>query len=175
MKLHHIIFDWGRCPQTPGIYRVPARMAVAVDWRRWLKRGSSSFSRTVQRSRLWRHQGTKTRNPRGMSFSWIRQVKSRGYSPKTSSSRGAKILIALRGGWSRPAIPAAESALGSHPCVALSSAQVLPEWINRNLADNAFAANGDNLPNPVSHCGGSLHKVTRPAQLTSLSWSPCRI
>ena len=33
-----------------------------------------------------------------------------------------------------PAIPAAESTLGSHPCVALSSAQVLPEWINRNLA-----------------------------------------
>src|SRR5579883_1386199 len=27
-----------------------------------------------------------------------------------------------------PAVPAAESALGSHPCVALSSAQVLPEW-----------------------------------------------
>ena len=29
------------------------------------------------------------------------------------------------GGWRRPAIPAPESALGSHPCVALSSAQVL--------------------------------------------------
>ena len=48
-----------------------------------------------------------------------------------------------------PAIPAAESTLGSHPCVALSSAQVLPEWINRNLAGNAFAANGDN---PLSRC-----------------------
>ena len=45
-----------------------------------------------------------------------------------------------------PAIPAAESALGSHPCVALSSAQVLPEWINRNLAGSAFAANGDKPP-----------------------------
>ena len=30
-----------------------------------------------------------------------------------------------------PAVPAAETTLGSHPCVALSSAQVLPEWINR--------------------------------------------
>jgi hypothetical protein len=40
-----------------------------------------------------------------------------GHSPKTSSSRGAKIPIALRGGWSRPAIPAAESVLGSHPRV----------------------------------------------------------
>jgi hypothetical protein len=28
-----------------------------------------------------------------------------------------------------PAIPAPESALGSHPCVALSSAQVFPEWM----------------------------------------------
>ena len=32
----------------------------------------------------------------------------------------------LWGGWRRPAIPAAGSALGSHPCVALSSAQVKP-------------------------------------------------
>jgi hypothetical protein len=55
-----------------------------------------------------------------------------------------------------PAIPAAESTLGSHPCVALSSAQVLPEWINRYLAGNAFAANGDNPLNFVSHARGSL-------------------
>ncbi len=31
----------------------------------------------------------------------------------------------VRGGWRRPAIPAPGSALGSHPCVALSHAQVL--------------------------------------------------
>ena len=37
-----------------------------------------------------------------------------------------------------PAVPAAESTLGSHPCVALSSAQVFPEWINRNLAGHAL-------------------------------------
>ncbi len=55
-----------------------------------------------------------------------------------------------------PAVPAAESTLGSHPCVALSSAQVLPEWINRNLADNAIAANGDYPLNSVSHSRGSL-------------------
>src|SRR5438105_7179077 len=58
-----------------------------------------------------------------------------------------------------PAIPAAESTLGSHPCVALSSAQVLPEWINRNLAGHAFAANGDNPLNFVSHFRGSLHSA----------------
>ena len=57
-----------------------------------------------------------------------------------------------------PAIPATESTLGSHPCVALSSAQVLPEWINRNLAGNAFASNGDNPLNFVSHAMGSLQK-----------------
>jgi hypothetical protein len=60
-----------------------------------------------------------------------------------------------------PAIPAAESTLGSHPCVALSSAQVLPEWTNRNLVDNAFSANGDNTLNFVSHSRGSLHGALR--------------
>jgi hypothetical protein len=48
-----------------------------------------------------------------------------------------------------PAIPATESTLGSHPCVALSSAQLLPEWINRNLVGNRFSANGDN---PLTLC-----------------------
>jgi hypothetical protein len=55
-----------------------------------------------------------------------------------------------------PAIPAAEPTLGSHPCVALSSAQVLPEWINHNLADNASASNGNNPLNFVSRSRGSL-------------------
>ena len=55
-----------------------------------------------------------------------------------------------------PAIPAAESTLGSHPCVALSSAQVLPEWINRNPAVDAFASGGTNPLNFVSQPWGSL-------------------
>ena len=58
-----------------------------------------------------------------------------------------------------PVIPAAESTLGSHPCVALSSAQVISEWINRSLAVNAFPANGDNPLNFVSQPRGSLHIV----------------
>ena len=62
-----------------------------------------------------------------------------------------------------PAIPAAESALGSHPCVALSSAQVFPEWINRNLAAKRFPANGDNPLNFVSHARGSLQVEERSA------------
>jgi len=67
-----------------------------------------------------------------------------------------------------PAIPAAESTLGSHPCVALSSAQVLPEWINRNLAGNRFAANGDNPLNFVSHSKGSLHMELTDTDVTYL-------
>ena len=63
-----------------------------------------------------------------------------------------------------PAIPAAESALGSHPCVALSSAQVLPEWINCNLAANAFASNGDNPLNFVSRSRGSVQPDLRVFQ-----------
>src|ERR1700724_1284846 len=60
-----------------------------------------------------------------------------------------------------PAIPAAESALGSHPCVALSSAQVLPEWITSTPPVNAFAANGDNPLNFVSHSRGSRQVAQR--------------
>ena len=59
-----------------------------------------------------------------------------------------------------PTIPAAESTLGSHPCVALSSAQVLPEWITITSSRNAFAANGDYPLNFVSHSRGSLHSVS---------------
>ena len=62
-----------------------------------------------------------------------------------------------------PAVPAAESTLGSHPCVALSSAQVISEWINRSLAVNAFAANGDNPLTFVSHSKGSLQTAQQGA------------
>ena len=47
---------------------------------------------------------------------------------------------------------------GRIPAVALSSAQVLPEWITSTSPCNAFAANGDNPLNFVSHSRGSLHK-----------------
>jgi hypothetical protein len=59
-----------------------------------------------------------------------------------------------------PAVPAAESTLGSHPCVALSSAQVLPEWITSTSPVNAFAANGVNPLNFVSHPKGSLQTIS---------------
>src|SRR5215470_10240643 len=89
-----------------------------------------------------------------------------------------------------PAVPAAESALGLRPRIALSSAQVLPEWINRNTAANAFALNGDNPLNFVSHPRGSvqtltllrllrscrtlqyLHADSSPISLHQASWRP---
>ena len=75
-----------------------------------------------------------------------------------------------------PAVPAAESTLGSHPCVALSSAQVLPEWINHNLAGNRFAANGDNPLNFVSHSRGSLHvSGVHPLLWEKLQGHVCRM
>ena len=49
-----------------------------------------------------------------------------------------------------PSIPAAESALRSHPCGALSSAQVLPEWTISTPPCNDFSANGDYPLNFVS-------------------------
>ena len=55
-----------------------------------------------------------------------------------------------------PAVPAAEPALGSHPCVALSSARVFPAWTQSRLAINVFPANGDYPLNFVSKIG-ALH------------------
>jgi hypothetical protein len=45
-----------------------------------------------------------------------------------------------------PAVPAPESTLGSHPCVALSSAQVLPEWTTITSPCNDLPANGAKPP-----------------------------
>ncbi len=68
-----------------------------------------------------------------------------------------------------PAVPAAELTLGSHPCVALSSAQVLPEWITSTSPVNFSALNGDKPLNFVSHSRGSLHN-DRPVTTTSEHW-----
>jgi hypothetical protein len=57
-----------------------------------------------------------------------------------------------------PSVPAAESTLGSHPCVALSSAQVLPEWTTSTPPCNDFSANGDYPLNFVSRENGPLQQ-----------------
>ena len=64
--------------------------------------------------------------------------------------------------WAAPFIPAAESALRSHPCVALSSAQVIPEWTYQPVADNVSTLNGDHPLNFVSHSRGSLQSGVAP-------------
>jgi len=91
MMLLRAFSSWGRCPQTPGIYRVVARMSAT---------------------------GTGSARPQ--------------------------------------AIPAAGSALESHPCVALSSAQVRSGWTSSTSPCNNLAANGDYPLNFVSHSRGSL-------------------
>src|SRR5438477_10445592 len=88
------------------------------------------------------------------------QLPNGGAAPATPrfNAVAPEWLVTTGAADAAPAVPAAESTLGSHPCVALSSAQVFPEWINRNLAGHAFAANGDNPLNFVSHSRGSLHQ-----------------
>src|SRR5438445_1816397 len=72
-----------------------------------------------------------------------------------------------------PAIPAAESTLGSHPCVALYSAQVLPEWTTSTSPYNDFSSNGDNPLNFVSHSKGSLQTAhTPPRSPTAYAATP---
>src|SRR6478672_2204284 len=55
-----------------------------------------------------------------------------------------------------PAIPASESSLGSHLCVALSSAQVFSEWTTSTQPRNDFSFNGNYPLNLLSHSKGSF-------------------
>src|SRR6478752_10755612 len=56
-----------------------------------------------------------------------------------------------------PAIPASVSSLGSHLCVALSSAQVFSEWTTSTQPRNDFSFNGNYPLNLLSHSKGSFH------------------
>ena len=98
------ILTWGRCPQTPGIFRFAATM--------------DSF------------EGAGCTRPRP--------------------------------------IPATESALGLRSRIALSSAQVLPEWTTSTSPCNDSSSNGDYPLNFVSHSRGSLHSYPRPLVTLSL-------
>jgi hypothetical protein len=55
-----------------------------------------------------------------------------------------------------PAIPASESALGSHLCVALPSAQVFSEWTISTQPCNDFSLDGNYPLNLLSQPKGSL-------------------
>ena len=60
------------------------------------------------------------------------------------------------------AIPAAESALGLRPRIALSSAQVIPEWTTSTLPCNDFSADG-NYPLTPCLTPGVHFKDTSPS------------
>jgi hypothetical protein len=72
----------------------------------------------------------------------------------------ARMVERCRSGVAAPAIPAPESALRSHPCVAVPSARVFSEWSNAILAGNGFPSNGDHPLNFVSHRRGSVQTYT---------------
>ena len=91
----------------------------------------------------------------------MRRLRDRNYSywssaPATPgfSAVAPECLPARAAVDTAPAIPASESTLRSHPCVALSPAQVFPEWITLVSSGDAFTANGDYSLNFVSHSRG---------------------
>src|SRR5580700_6752515 len=95
-----------------------------------------------------------------MTWGCHRKSKIGGSAPATPGFNAvAPEWLRYGAALAAPAVPAAESTLGSHPCVALSSAQVLSEWITSTPPVNAFAANGTNPLNFVSHSKGSLHPI----------------
>jgi len=89
---------------------------------------------------------------RDESSSWGRCPQSPRDLSHSRQNDGARRQIARP-----PLIPAAESALGLRPRSALSSAQVLPEWITSTSPCNHLSANGDYPLNFVSHSRGSVH------------------
>jgi hypothetical protein len=74
---------------------------------------------------------------------WLRHWGLRPQTPADGLRQGD--------GCTASPIPAAESALGLRPRIALSSAQVFPEWTTLASPCNDFSANGDYPLNFVSH------------------------
>jgi len=83
----------------------------------------------------------------------------RGAAPETPrfSAVAPESLYFFWAAFTAQAVPASESALGSHLCVALSSAQVIPEWNLSTQPGNDFSFSGYNPLNSLSHARGSLH------------------
>ena len=70
------------------------------------------------------------------------QLRNGGSAPATPGFNAVAPEWPYGAADAAPAIPAAESTLGSHPCVALSSAQVLPEWTTSTPPCNDFSSYG---------------------------------
>src|SRR5215471_11001236 len=112
MRWLRSVSNWGLCPQTPRIYRLPARIAVLL--------------------------------------------RNLGLRPPTPPHHCREAIAEGRRQTAPRVIPAAESALGLRPRIALSSAQVFPEWTTSTSPCNNFSPNGDYPLNFLSHVWGSL-------------------
>lgn len=82
----------------------------------------------------------------------------RGAAPETPrfSAVAPESRHFLWAAFAAQAVPASESALGSHLCVALPSAQVFPEWNLSTQPGNDFSLNGNCPLNSLSHARGSV-------------------
>jgi len=91
----------------------------------------------------------------------------RGAAPETPRfvAVAPESLCSFGAASTAPAIPASESTLGSHLCVALPSAQVLSEWTLSTPPDNGFSLNGNDPLNLLSHSKGSLQVCSRISPL----------
>src|SRR5262245_37756987 len=92
---------------------------------------------------------------------WHRRHGSSAPATPGFTAVGPEWLVRNKGAETAPAIPAPESTLGPHPCVALYSAQVPPEWSSRNLAVHV-STDGDYSLKFVSHSRGSVQ--SEPAE-----------
>ena len=95
-----------------------------------------------------------------MTWRCHRQSKTGGSAPATPGFNAVAPEWLNGAADAAPAVPAAESTLGSHPCVALSSAQVFPEWTTSTPLCNTFSTDGDYPLNFVSHDWGSLQNAS---------------
>ena len=86
----------------------------------------------------------------------------RGAAPETPRfiAVGPESLCHIGAARTAPAIPASGSTLGSHLCVALSSAQTFSEWKTSTQPCNDFPLNGRYPLNFLSHSKGSLQSLS---------------
>jgi hypothetical protein len=104
--------------------------------------------------------GLVSRQARQIKFLGLRNSASliRGAAPETPRfiALGPESLCYIGADYTAPAIPASGSTLGSHLCVALSSAQTFSEWKTSTQPCNNFSLNGRYPLNLLSHSKGSL-------------------
>ncbi len=130
-----------RGSSTHGNQEIPALSAVLRKRR---------AGRGTHKGTPFTHGAGKSDRPR----SYRRRFRTKGNLRRDRRAGAADAAPA--------AVPAAESTLGSHPCVALSSAQVSPEWTSSTRPCNDFSSNGDNPLTLVSHPRGSLQYRPTP-------------